>query len=368
MTKISKKQITKLVTIVHNQNSIKTKSNKDVSNPSKNINSLGDSSQESTVLVPYLIEVSGKDEGEIEVELWSKQGTFNVGEKVYLYKPNFLDQSQNEEYDYPFEIVWSEGNRFRVRWPSKIFGTKGWWKPANIFTGNLANEVLAGSEVDLYMQMVKYNNLIDRNIVASGWIVDYSFNNAIGKYDIVVTVDEEPNVNGTTTALGSLYSNRPVLSNVKTEISSPGRWMFSDDLNISTVNDDDNAQLTIQLLLKRHANDPAFDGDERIGKPSYITDNSYAEFTEVRIGNRISSVYSNTAVRWEFFGTIEECNEALKQVRLIDKKGGSPSCVFPDDPTYPGTPETGDDWTLDYFIEVRAIDGWTRTFNTRGYN
>ena len=180
-------------------------------------------------------------------------------------------------------------------------------------------------------------------------IVDYAIVNPHGDSDLVIEIldDAVQHSTGTTTLEGALLVPEPYFTTAPpTTIAGVGGDVWTTAVSFGEVAQVNNEMITIQLLLKRDQNDPLFDGDVVINKPSYITDESYGVFSIARVNDRQARCISEAGeVRWEFYGTPAQCNSALKYLQFYQK-----------------TPYK------DFYIETRLITGRSRIYNHRGYN
>lgn len=225
------------------------------------------------------------------------------------------------------------------------------------------------------------------------FIIDYAIINPHGDSDISIDIFDDAVLHdsGIVSLVGSLFVPEPywVTDPVAIVDGSPGSC--SVEFNMGTVAQANDDLLAVQLLFKRHQNDPNFDGVVQdsnnpplVGnKPSYIMDNSYGIISTARVGNRTSENFVPTEdipavgktaagitydleagewykkpeipgkdaipgkgsiVRWEFYGTPAECNRALSKLRVYS---------FNDS---------------DFFIEARIVTGRSRIYRDRGYD
>ena len=177
-------------------------------------------------------------------------------------------------------------------------------------------------------------------------VVDYAIINPHGNSDLDIVIND----NGgdafyTTTLNGSLLAAEPYFSVAPpTVVVGNGLGLWSDAVSFGTVEIIGDEYVTVQLLLKRDQNDPAFDGDVVKNRPSYITDDTYGLFSVTRIGNTQAACFDpGSEVRWEFYGTAAQCTLALKYLQF-------------------------NSLGADVYIETRLIVAESRIYNHRGYN
>jgi hypothetical protein len=186
-------------------------------------------------------------------------------------------------------------------------------------------------------------------------ILDYAVVNPHGDLNLAysITVNGSATYNGTISLVGQFLIAEPrfVTKPVGTFLSSSAKTQY---IPLGTVAQDQNQLISVQLLMKRNINDPLFDGDYGQHRPSYIKDHSYGRFSTVFVGERQSEAYDSGEVRWSFYGTPEQCNTALSQVRYIQ-----PAQTFCGTVTM--TPR-------DFYLETRIVNGKSRIYHTRGYD
>ena len=180
-------------------------------------------------------------------------------------------------------------------------------------------------------------------------IVDYAIVNPHGdsEIDVVITDDTGTFATGTVTLDGSFFVPEPYFSVDPATTITDTMSDCSDPVAMGEITQANNEYVTVQLLFKRHQNDPDFDGDVSKNKPSYITDDSYGMINQAKVDNRVSQSYDTGIVRWEFYGTPDQCTKALANIRVID-----PPCSASED----------------FYIETRIVNGRARIYHERGYN
>ena len=184
------------------------------------------------------------------------------------------------------------------------------------------------------------------------YIVDRAIINPHGRYELDIEIfDDGVSVDtGTTTIQGTLFVPEPQFSvSPPTSIpgvSTPTTSEWTPELNLGTVTQSNNELISVQLLMKRDQNDPAFTGNFVKNSPSYISDSSYGEFSVVRVDDRQSKNDPGGVVRWEFYGTPAQCSTALSKVQFYQPKSN----------------------VKDFYLETRIVNGRTRISNSRGYN
>ena len=199
-------------------------------------------------------------------------------------------------------------------------------------------------------------------------IVDYAIVNPHGDSDLVIEILDGVSAHdaGTTTLVGALLVPEPYfVTPPPTTIAGVGGDAWTVGVSFGEIAQDNNEMVVVQLLLKRDQNDPDFSGvsypndhpdypgtdpdtvgDVTKNKPSYITDESYGVFSVARVNDRQARCVSEAGeVRWEFYGTPAQCNNALKYLQFYQKAP-----------------------YRDFYIETRLITGRSRIYNHRGYN
>lgn len=180
-------------------------------------------------------------------------------------------------------------------------------------------------------------------------IVDYAIVNPHGNSTIDIQITDDGGVtNDVLTLNGSFFVPEPYFT---TYPANTILDVAGEDCSAPTVMGEiaqaNNELVTVQLLFKRHQNDPAFDGDVALNKPSYITNNDYGQVNQAKVDNRVSQSYDTGIVRWEFYGTPDQCTKALSKIRIVDNPCSSPK---------------------DFYIETRIVNGRARIYSERGYN
>lgn len=208
-------------------------------------------------------------------------------------------------------------------------------------------------------------------------IVDVSYCNPHGTFDSVMTitnydtsVTEET---GTITYSGTFFIAEPVFSVAPpTSFSAPSAGWAS-TLAMGAITQADNNYQSVQLLIKCLENDPMYLGvaaytslpgypssgteDQKnqfigdainakaiLDSPKYITDKSYGVFGSTQVDQRVSIQYDTGVVRWNMFGTPNECTVALNKI------------------TYYRPPS----FNKDFAVETRIVNERTRIYNKRG--
>lgn len=181
-----------------------------------------------------------------------------------------------------------------------------------------------------------------------GYIIDAAIINPHGDYNIYVEIRDDVDLHdsGITKVKGSLFVKEPYFTERPPASYSSNGLNTWTPIPLGTVAQDDEQFISVQLLIKRAFNDPAFDGDDLTNKPSYVEDSSYACFNEVRVNGRISTAYPDGVVRWVFFGTPADCSIALQQLEIYSPPSNAKS----------------------FFIETRIVNGRARIYNDRGYD
>jgi len=192
-------------------------------------------------------------------------------------------------------------------------------------------------------------------------IIDLSYNNPHGYLSFPVRVFEDATDaqldSGFLIPNGVFFIHEPYFMDMPPDVVyalDAGDWTTG--LFMGAIAQQEENQETVQFLIKKYPNDPSGGGGSlqeqgdaienavEGGAPNYIQDNSAGVFSTVQVGDRISKSYDSGVVRWEFYGTPAECNEALQKVTYFR----------------PPTVNTT------YQIETRIVDGQTRIYFTRG--
>lgn len=208
-------------------------------------------------------------------------------------------------------------------------------------------------------------------------IIDISYNNPHGDYNVSMTVYDSANTtldSGVISFVGSFFIAEPYFS---TQPSSTLALVTPDNsypFNLgSVIAQADNNYQSLQLLLKYYENDPSylgvtvhtalpgypsggtadaqlqFIGDAinakaKMSTPAYVTDNTMGQFGNGQVDVRISTSPASGVVRWHFYGTPAECNTAVKVMTYY-----RPASV-----------------TKDLKLETRIVNGRTRIYSARG--
>ena len=196
------------------------------------------------------------------------------------------------------------------------------------------------------------NNFVNKDYQAVPTInvIDDAVVHPFGDYTLEITVLEDGQLVGSVenlTLVGQPFVAEPEFSVAPVAtFTGDGLNEWSDLINLGTTTQANNELIYAQLLVKRHQNDTSFDGNVALDQPSYVTDESYAVFSQVKVDRRTSESFPTGPVRWQFYGTPEQVSRALAQVRLYEIIGN------------------------DFFIETRLItnSGRTRIYNSRGYD
>ena len=178
---------------------------------------------------------------------------------------------------------------------------------------------------------------------------------------------------GTITFVGSFFIAEPEFTTLPpTTISAatPNTWYGTD---MGRIDQADGNYQSVQYLFKCLENDPMYLGvasytslpgypsggteDEKLqfvgdaiyakiekDFAAYVTNDAYGLMGRTQVNQRISSTYSNGVVRWNFYGTPEECNTAMQRS------------------TYFRPPN----FNKDFAIETRIVNGRTRIYSNRG--
>jgi hypothetical protein len=208
-------------------------------------------------------------------------------------------------------------------------------------------------------------------------IIDISYNNPHGDYNVTMTVYDSAGTaidSGVISFVGSFFIAEPYFS---TQPSS-ALALVTPDANYtfnlgSVIAQADNNYQSLQLLLKYYENDPTylgvtahtslpgypsggtadaqlqFIGDAinakaKMSTPAYVIDNTMGQFGNVQVDVRISSSPSSGVVRWHFYGTPAECNNATNRMTYYRPVGVS----------------------KDLKLETRIVNGRTRIYSARG--
>lgn len=193
-----------------------------------------------------------------------------------------------------------------------------------------------------YVTGVGYETVPSEIKIVDDYIIQPSGNYFL---DIIVYEDETIVETGQVTLSGTLFVQEPVFDvEPPGELFGSGLYEWTNGLNLAEISQPNNELVYVQLLQKRHFNDLDFEGNLDQGVADYIEDESYGLFNEVLVDNRVSETYPDGAVRWQFYGTPEQCIAALKQVRYFDAS------------------------QKDFFLETRIVtdSGRIRISHTRG--
>lgn len=209
-------------------------------------------------------------------------------------------------------------------------------------------------------------------------IIDVSYCNPHGAFTAGATITNADTLaveeTGTITFNGSFFIAEPSFTTPPTStvaVTGLGAWSSAFSLG-AIAQADDNYQ-SVQVLIKCLDNDPMYLGvasyaslpgypsagttDQQLqfigdainakailDTPAYISDTSYGIFGVVQVDERVSTALSSGVVRWHFFGSPDQCNDALGKI------------------TYYRPPTNSKDFT----IETRIVNGKTRIYSSRG--
>jgi hypothetical protein len=179
-----------------------------------------------------------------------------------------------------------------------------------------------------------------------GDIIERGYTHPHGQYEISITITDDGSLhaNGIVTLDGEWFVRAPIVGGTPVPvISGLAANTCSDLLSFGGTGHPDDELIAVQLLIKKHWNDPTFAGNVDEDRPDYVTDDSYGTFSKTTIGSNIST--SSGIVRWHFFGRGVECNAALSNI--IFKAPNDPKSCF---------------------IELRIMNGRHRIFRDRGYD
>lgn len=259
---------------------------------------------------------------------------------------------------------------FRGGWNTDEIYFGGSYKNVGVTKDNAGNAAQTGSVTKAYtpyyLQTTSSVNIAPIN--------DVSFINPHGTFDSLVSVIEGTTTveSGTITYVGDFFIAEPSFVTPPAASISYAAQTWTNSLGMGVIEQADDNYQSVQLLIKALENDPnylnissytllagypsggtldeqlAFIGaaiEAKASKdiPRYIIDHTYGLFGTVQVGERISAVYSTGPVRWSFYGTPDDCNEALLRT------------------TYYGYSAT-----KDFNVETRIVNGRTRIYSQRG--
>lgn len=182
-------------------------------------------------------------------------------------------------------------------------------------------------------------------------IVDCAIINPAGSYLMNITVTSEIDGivgSGTVTMVGGLFVPEPYFIDFPpAEIQLLENQDFV-STPLGQIAQTNNELVTVQVLLKRFESDPDFDGDVDMNKPSYIprsdTREQYSCFNTVRVDNRVSEKPAGDYIWWQFYGSPQQCNAALRSLKFSQNSDRS------------------------LLVETRIVNSRARIYYTRGYN
>lgn len=149
-------------------------------------------------------------------------------------------------------------------------------------------------------------------------IFDFIIRNPASQTDLEINVLDDGSLHdsGILTLVGELAIAEPAIDFVNIpNFEDLTRYM--DSFNFATVSHPNDEVIGVQLLAKRYPSDPSFSGSVTTNKADYIEDNSYIMFDNVSVGRLTSKTYESDKIRWEFYGTPNECNQALGELCAI---------------------------------------------------
>lgn len=210
-----------------------------------------------------------------------------------------------------------------------------------------------------------------------GPVIDLAYCNCHGDFIMHVDLYESGSVtaSGTLSFVGSFYVPEPTFtSEPPTSISAtPEGW---NDLPImGQIAQADNGYQSVQVLFKSLENDPLYLGvtdysllpgypssgtnldklsfigatieaKAKKSTPAYSTSTSYGNYGlmgTTRVGSRISKCPNTGIIRWHFYGTPSECNQALNDMQYFRLGNNS-----------------------DFSLEIRIVNGKHRIYRNRG--
>lgn len=208
-------------------------------------------------------------------------------------------------------------------------------------------------------------------------ILDQAYCNPHGDFTVDMTVFGNTGAevdSGVITMSGRFFVNEPYFSTLPptTVAAAVPDGLYT--LDMGRIAQADNNYQSVQILFKYCENDPmylgvasysllsgyptngtqdaqaqfigaAIESRAKVGTPAYITSGEVGNLGIVQLGERIATVNMTSGlVRWHFYGTPDECNEALSKVTYYRLQ----------------------DVTKDFVAETRIVNGKTRIYNTRG--
>ena len=209
-------------------------------------------------------------------------------------------------------------------------------------------------------------------------IIDISYNNPHGFLNVITTITDLDTSTieetGVLEVYGSFFINEPEFTTLPpTSISAATPNTWTNNLGMGAIAQSEDNYQSIQYLIKYLENDPMYLGvaaytslpgypssgtvdaqlafigaaiDTKAGLDTavYVTNDTYGMFGTTQVGNRISESYSTDEVRWSFYGTPTECNDALRTSSYF-----RPPIL-----------------TKDFSVETRIVNGRTRIYSKRG--
>ncbi len=196
-------------------------------------------------------------------------------------------------------------------------------------------------------------------------INDISYSNPHGNFSVTMSVTEGVTTvdSGTISFVGSFFISEPQFSTGGSDFTqTAGQW--TSDIDLGTISQADDNYQSLQLLIKYFPNDPRFlgvadyssfggnwsaiaaaiDAVVQLDKGVYVTDHTKGKFGSIQTGTRSSANYDTGEVRWSYYDTPDNINDALAKMSFF------------------ATPSA----TSELNIETRIVNGRTRIYRNRG--
>ncbi len=196
-------------------------------------------------------------------------------------------------------------------------------------------------------------------------ISDISYSNPHGNFSVVMSVVEGVTTvdSGTISFVGSFFISEPQFATSGSDFTqTAGQW--TSDIDLGSISQADDNYQSLQLLIKYLPNDPRFlgladyssfgsdwaaiaaaiDGVVALDEGVYVTDHTRGKFGAIQTGTRSSADYASGEVRWSYYDTPDNINDALTKISFF-------------------TPPSA---TGELNIETRIVNGRTRIYRNRG--
>ena len=209
-------------------------------------------------------------------------------------------------------------------------------------------------------------------------INDLAYCNPHGDFTIGITVYAADNTtlldSGTLTFNGSFFIAEPYFTTLPTNVSAPTpENTYRVGPSMGAIAQVDNNYQSLQVLFKYCENDPnylnvtnytqlsgypsagtdeeklefignAINAKASLDIPTYITGTAVGNLGITQVGDRTSIAPTTGIIRWYFYGTPDECNDALNRIYYFRPAG----------------------IIKDFNYEVRIVNGRTRIYSSRG--